>query len=82
MTQPEHTSNNTLNTLKWFLLLIPAAAGFFILRRYSANMDIITIFLIGFCFILSPLVLFVGFLIHTVLSFIERKLKDIAKKNN
>ena len=80
MTQPEHTRNNILNTLKWFLLLIPAASGFLILRRYSANMDIITIFLIGFCLILSPLVLFVDFLIHTVLSFIERKLKDIAKK--
>lgn len=80
MTQPEHTGNNILNTLKWFLLLIPAAIGFLILCRFSTNMDIITIFLIGFCFILSPLVLFAGFLIHTVLSFIEKKLKDISKK--
>lgn len=77
-----NNSNNILSTLKWFLLLIPAAIGFLILHRYSANMDIIPIFLIGFCLILSPLVLFIGFLIHTVLSFIEQKLKDIAQKKN
>ena len=77
-----NNSNNILITLKWFLLLIPAAIGFLILHRYSANMDIIPIFLIGFCLILSPLVLFIGFLIHTVLSFIEQKLKDIAQKKS
>ena len=77
-----NNSNNILNTLKWFLLLIPAAIGFLILHRYSANMNIIPIFLIGFCLSLSPLVLFIGFLIHTVLSFIEQKLKDIAQKKS
>jgi uncharacterized membrane protein len=77
-----NNSSNILSTLKWFLLLIPAAIGFLILHRYSANMDIIPIFLISFCLILSPLVLFIGFLIHTVLSFLEQKLKDIAPKKS
>lgn len=49
MTQPEHTRNNILNTLKWFLLLIPAAAGFLnspqILRKYGYHHHIFDRFL-------------------------------------
>lgn len=80
MTQPNESIKSVFSTLKWFLLLIPPIIGYLILRTCSATMDIIPIFLIGFCLILSPLVLFAGFVIHTIISFIERKLKEISQK--